>query len=206
MKIITVPHPTLRIPAQPVTKVDKKLKIFVKDLEETLKRKNNPRGVGLAAPQVDIKWRIFVTQLPPINSQHDQSGDRPEADEPTELRVFINPEITEHSEAMTLGPDKKEPILEGCLSVPGIWGPVPRWEWVTLTYQSIVNEELVARTEKFQDFAARVVQHEHDHLNGVLFIDYSLEYELPLYKENPKNEKLYEIEAELLPAFVAQTR
>lgn len=194
MKIITIPHPTLRTQAAPVTKVDRKLQGFLHDLEDTLARKRNPQGVGLAAPQVDVKWRVFVTQLTL------SEGADPK------LRHFINPEIIDKSSEITFGPDKKEPVLEGCLSIPGIYGPVPRHQWIELKYDLIVGNELVSHREKFADFAARVVQHEQDHLNGILFIDYTEQYDLPLYKENKKTDKLYEIEDELVPAFIAQTK
>lgn len=195
MKIITIPHPTLRTEAQEVRTVDKKLIQFIKELEDTLKKKDNPRGVGLAAPQVDTKWRIFSTQLPT----------EPQSDEYT-LRSFINPRITDHSEHHTFGPEKKEPILEGCLSIPGFYGPVPRWEWVDLTYDYISEGELKTTNEHFTDFAARVVQHENDHLNGILFIDYIIQFELPLYKEDPKTEKLDELEPELILALAEKAK
>src|SRR5258708_4304609 len=188
MKIITVPHPTLRTIAQPVTTIDKKLKNFVNDLETTLAKKDNPKGVGLAAPQVDVKWRIFTTELA-------AQGDRSDEQNPAILRAFINPEITDTSKGKVLGPTKKKQTLEGCLSIPGLYGPVPRWAKITLKYQVIQGDKLVIKREVFQDFAARVVQHELDHLNGVLFIDYSLTENLPLYKEDPETEELVEIDS-----------
>src|SRR5258708_1890764 len=99
MKIITVPHHTLRTTAQPVTVVDKKLRQFIHDLEDTLIKKENPRGVGLAAPQVDVKWRVFATQLPTT----------PLSETDAVVRHFINPEITDFGKKQTLGPDKQRP-------------------------------------------------------------------------------------------------
>jgi peptide deformylase len=196
MKIVTIPHSTLRTVAQPVTHVDKKVIQFVQDLQTTLGKKNNPKGVGLAAPQVDVKWRIFATQLP----------EREDDEESYQMRSFINPKILDHSDQFTYGPDKKEPILEGCLSIPGIYGIVPRWNWIELEYQVIEGTELVTHKERFTDFAARVIQHEHDHLNGILFIDYSVEFDLPTYKENSRTEKLYELDPELLLALFQQSK
>ena len=195
MKIITVPHPTLRTIATPVSQVDKKLVQFVGELEQTLANKTNPRGVGLAAPQVDTKWRIFATQLP-ISPQSEES----------KVRSFINPLIIDHSENHTFGPDKKEPILEGCLSIPGIYGPVPRWEWIDLEFQYISGDELKTTKERFSDFPARVAQHELDHLNGILFVDYMMQYSLPLYQEDPKNDKLYELEPEMVLALLEKVK
>jgi peptide deformylase len=200
VKIITVPHPTLRTPAQEVTKVDNKLKQFLSRLGTTLADTKNPRGVGLAAPQVDKKWRIFATHL------------EPSEDQPPQLRTFINPRILDHSDNLTFGPDPKEPRLEGCLSIPGIYGPVPRWQWVELAYyevddaagSSAIEENnpsgesqlanLIEQRGHFEDFAARVIQHEYDHLEGVLFTDYVIEHDLPLYQENKQTKQLDEID------------
>ena len=125
--------------------------------------------------------------------------DQSENDEalPT-LAVYINPEIVTHSDQLTLGPDKKHPTLEGCLSIPGLYGPVPRWTEITLSYQELVEEKLIDRTQTFDNFAARVVQHEVDHLNGILFTDYSLQYDLPVYQENKKTDTLDEIDPKAL--------
>lgn len=183
MKIITVPHPTLRSVASAVTLVDKKLFEFLKALEETLLETRNPKGVGLAAPQVDKLKRVFAINF---------------AEDNRDLRSVINPVITEHSTEVTYGPDKEEPYLEGCLSIPGIYGPVPRWEWVELQYEVVKNNELVRQNERFEDYGARVIQHELDHLDGVLFTDYSLKYDLPLYKEKRGSKKMEEIDKSLL--------
>lgn len=184
MKIISAPHQTLRTVADEVKVVDKKLVKFIEELESTLKYKDNPKGVGLAAPQVDKKWRIF-------SSQFARGGDFDDL-KSLEIRSYINPEIVKHSGKQTFGDDKKHPQLEGCLSIPHIYGPVPRWEWVELNYFVLENGELKAKSEKFVDFEARVIQHETDHLNGILFTDYILEYDLPVYFENPHNGELEE--------------
>jgi peptide deformylase len=179
MKIITIPHQTLRTTAKPVTVVDKKLKKFITDLEKTLNATKNPKGVGLAANQVDDLHRVFSTHFD------------------KQLRSFINPEITAASDDLVLGPDGKDPYLEGCLSIPGIYGPVYRHEWLELEYQLIENDTLTTHTEKFDDYNARVIQHELDHLNGVLFIDHTLEFELELYQENKTTKKLEEVDPSL---------
>lgn len=101
-------------------------------------------GVGLAAPQVAVLKRLFVFD--------DGSGPK----------VIINPEILEKSKELVI-------MEEGCLSIPGIYADLQRPEWVKMRYQDIdgnIHEEL------FDGYAGRIVQHEHDHLNGVLFIDY----------------------------------
>ena len=188
MTIITVPHLTLRTVAEPVTVVDKKLKQLIRDLGKTLVATTDPPGVGLAAPQVNAKRRLFATYLP-----EDESKDSPQ-----HLRVIINPSIADFSDKVIFGPKKDEQRLEGCLSIPHIYGPVPRWQWVEYTFQELVGDELVERTERFSDFDARVMQHEYDHLEGVLFTDYSLKFDLPIFKENPKTEKMEEIDKEVI--------
>ena len=184
MKIISAPHQTLRQKAIEVDKVDKKLIQFIDNLEETLRNKDNPKGVGLAAPQVDKKLRIFTTQLSKNDNFDDESS--------LEIRHYINPVITKHAGKQVFGEDKDNPQLEGCLSIPKIYAPVPRWQWVELEFLILENGKLVPQKERFDNFAARVVQHEADHLDGILFTDYALEYELPVYFENKKTGKLEE--------------
>lgn len=183
MKIITVPHPTLRSVATPITTVDKKLVSFIKELEETLLDTHNPKGVGLAGPQVDKLKRIFAINMAENNS---------------DLRSLINPVIVKHSKKVTFGPYEEEPYLEGCLSIPGIYGPVPRWQTVTVEYDIIEDEKLVKVSEEFDDYAARVIQHELDHLDGILFTDYSLKHDLPVYKEKRGKKKMEELDKSLL--------
>lgn len=194
MKIITIPHATLRQVAQPVSTVDKKFLQFIDELGTTLLKKDNPKGVGLAAPQVDESWRVFTTLLP-------VSGKRGEG-EPV-LRVFINPTVTDASEELTFGENPEEPILEGCLSIPEIYGPVPRHQWIEFEFQELVGTELQTGRERFSAYAARVMQHEYDHLDGRLFIDYSAELDLPLYKERGK--KMDEMSSEMVKAFYYQS-
>ncbi|MDH5533074.1 MAG: peptide deformylase [Candidatus Pacebacteria bacterium] len=184
MKIISAPHQTLRQKAIEVKTVDKKLIKFIEELELTLKNKENPKGVGLAAPQVDKKLRIFTTQLSNIDNFDDENS--------LEIKHYINPIITKHAGKQTFGPDKNNPQLEGCLSIPKIYAPVPRWEWVELEYMMLENGKLIPQKERFDDFYARVIQHEADHLDGILFTDYALEYDLPVYFENNKTGKLEE--------------
>lgn len=192
MRIIHVPHPTLRQVAKPVTELDTKIEQLITGLETTLQGHQNPAGVGLAAPQVDRPWRIFATFLP-IDPDNEDS--------PSVIRHYINPTITKISGKSTLGSDKKQPILEGCLSIPGLYGPVPRWEWVELEYQLNDSGRLVTKKDRFSDFAARVIQHEYDHLEGRLFTDYSLEYDLPLYQENFQTKKLEPVTPEIAAHF-----
>lgn len=187
MEIIRVPHPTLRTVATPILEVDKKLLRFISSLEQTLAKTRNPKGVGLAGPQVDKPWRIFTIS----------------ANAPLTL---INPTITKHSKKQTFDENKEgEPFLEGCLSIPGLWGPVPRWDWVEVEFDQISTKnsshKLQETSKKFTGFEARVVQHEHDHLEGILFTDYALELDLPVFQENKKGEKAQEVDRKFLELF-----
>ena len=175
MQIITIPHAALRKKTRKVEKVDKKLIKFVKNLENTLADTRNPQGVGLAAPQVNKDLMIFTTQLPDEN----------QALRPELIKHYINPVITNKSAKLILGETAKDRQAreEGCLSMPGLYGPVPRAEWIELLWYELEGDELVKKEARFENFAARVIQHEYDHLFGILFTDYSLKYDLPVYKE-----------------------
>ncbi len=161
--IVYVPHPVLTTPAKTVTRFDKKLSTLVAHMKETLVHATNPKGVGLAAPQIGEPWRVFLTR-------------------PTEkgnIRVFINPEIIAASKTLTDGvPDRKNP-MEGCLSIPKIWGEVKRNTSLTLRFQ---DENGAYHEEKCTKFLATIIQHETDHTNGILFTQRVLEQKGKLYQ------------------------
>lgn len=186
MKVIHVPHPTLRSTAQSITTITKKTKKQLDSLLETLKHHQDPPGVGLAAPQVNLQVRAFATYLP-----HNPGEER------SHLQLFINPEVIDHADTTILGetPQSTEERLEGCLSIPYMYGAVPRWEWLQLRYFVITDDlQLAETTAVFHNFAARVIQHEYDHLDGILFTDHSIKHGLPIYTENQKTKKLEEID------------
>lgn len=160
--IVTVPHIVLTEPAKTVTVFDNKVKNLVRDMKQTLLATKNPKGVGLAAPQIGEPYRVFVT--------------RPT--EKSDLRVFLNPEI-EQQEGETDGVPERENKLEGCLSIPAIWGRVKRAQTLTLRYQ---DEQGKPRKEKFTGFLATIIQHETDHVNGILFTRRVLEQKGKLYQ------------------------
>lgn len=188
-KLTIVPSEILRAKSVDVS-VDRKLISFVETLGETLVKHENPKGVGLSAPQIGKNWNVFVTLLPP---------DLNEEAVPADLRTFINPKIISVSNEMTFGEDKEEPILEGCLSIPDIYGPVPRHQWIEMEYDVIAPEGFRKEQEKFEGFFARVVQHEYDHLQGVLFTDYSLQHDLPIYEYRKK--KMIEIDKSFIKTY-----
>ncbi len=145
MEIVQYPHPTLRHVSKPLTRVDKELAQIVREMFTLM---YEAKGVGLAANQVDLPYRLFIGNL--------QSD--PEA--PQEEFVFLNPVITDRK-----GNAEAE---EGCLSLPGLYGDVKRSEKVSLNAYNMAGEEL---NLELDGLFARVVQHEIDHLDGILFID-----------------------------------
>lgn len=145
MKIITYGHPTLRVKCERVTEFNDELGKFSDRMFATMFAND---GVGLAASQVDRPTQLLVIGIPQQDS-----------DEPYRL-VVVNPEIIE-----TSGSWEYE---EGCLSVPGLRETVTRPEWIQLRYQDLTGKEHLLETE---GLTARVLQHEIDHLNGVLFVD-----------------------------------
>ena len=177
MKIITAPHPVLRQKAKEVVVFDKKFFKFLHDLAITLIKKEQPKGVGLAAPQVNKSIQVFAVIL----GEKNQDSKKPV------IEFFINPKITKHSEKMILGGADGSERFEGCLSIPIFYGPVPRYEWVEVEYQGLTNLELKNQPKikmkkaRFGDFDARVIQHEYDHLEGILFTDLVLQNNLPIY-------------------------
>lgn len=155
--IVTVPNPVLRKIAKSVQKVDKRLLDVISDMTATLLSAKDPEGVGLAAPQVGIPLRLFLIRP---NLKKDP-------------QVFINPEIITYSQRQQTA-DTKHGVYEGCLSIPYHYSPIRRSESVTVKYQVINDHQLVTKQETFSAFPAHIIQHEMDHLNGILFIDHSL--------------------------------
>ncbi len=139
LEVLKAGHPVLKQVAQPVDHVNKKMRAFIEDMAETMYKTD---GVGLAAPQVGVSKRIIVVD--------DGNG----------LQALINPQIIK-TEGSQWGP-------EGCLSVPGYFGDVERYEKVTVTAIDPNNKKLRIEAE---GFLARIFQHEIDHLEGHLFIE-----------------------------------
>jgi peptide deformylase len=203
LSIITIPNPLLRAKAAAVP-VSEWSTTMLGDLAEallvTLVNKSDPPGVGLAAPQVAKSWRAFATLLP--DRQHGARDRRSKR----RARVFVNPEIIATDETFVLGLDPHDPDLEGCLSMPGIYGAVPRYREITVRFLEleVVKGVVVGMhqaEETFRDFPARVMQHELDHLDGILFTDHSTFSGLPIYKEDEKTKKLREISIDALGEF-----
>lgn len=159
-KIVTVKNPSLREKSRPVVKIDKKIRELIEDMRDTLASQSDPEGVGLAAPQIGRNVRVFLMKH-----------------EGTE-RIVINPEVIEVHETKTKSKKKAKTVLEGCLSLPHYYGPLTRAKKITISYLSETGQKM---TESFEGFLAQIVQHEIDHLDGVLFIDRIVEQKAPLY-------------------------
>lgn len=142
-------NPILRKKAEPVVKINEEIKTLVADMNDTMRAYN---GVGLAAPQVHHSLALFI--ICPATEENDKwiYG---------KLRVFINPKILSYSEETWVRG-------EGCLSIPKIFGEVTRPSQITVRYTNLEGEEL---EESFSEMEARIIMHENDHINGILFID-----------------------------------
>jgi peptide deformylase len=141
MEILLLGHEALKQKAAPITRIDAEV---AKVAEELIDLMHKGRGVGLAGPQAGLPQRIFVVHV--------------EKDEP---RVFINPSLLETS-------PETASYEEGCLSIPGIWADVVRPEKVKIQAWNEKGKPFVLEAN---GILARVILHEYDHLDGVLFID-----------------------------------
>lgn len=145
LNILHYPDERLHLKATAVDKFDAELKQLIADMAETMYDHN---GIGLAATQVNIQKRLFITDLA-------KEG------QPSQLTVFINPVISNK-----IGEVKGD---EGCLSVPGVFEPVTRAEKITVDYQDVDGNKHSLTCEGLQ---AICIQHENDHLDGKVFVDY----------------------------------
>ena len=145
-EILVVPNPVLKLVSQPVDKVDDELRALMDDMLETM---YDAPGIGLAAIQIGVAKRVIVMDL---------SG----PDEEKAPRYFVNPEILWRAE-------ETAPYEEGCLSIPEIYDEVERPARVKLKYLNYQGEEVI---EDAEGLFAVCIQHEMDHLEGVLFIDH----------------------------------
>lgn len=140
---------------------------------EALRSARDPEGVGLSFPQIGLNLRGFVTFL-----------DR-------KMRIYLNPVVLDMSEEKTLGGSKERPTLEGCLSIPHLYGPVWRPKKIKIEAQ----DEFGNRFGKtLTSFPARLFMHELDHLEGILFTDYTLKEHLPLYFLDKEQDKFVEVQ------------
>jgi peptide deformylase len=150
-RIYETPDPILRQISKPVETFDDELKTLVADMFETM---YEAPGIGLAAVQVGVPIRLLVIDL----QEPEEEGGEPVRDP----RVFINPEVLWHS-------DKEVPYTEGCLSVPEQYAEVMRPDRIRARWRDVAG---TSHEEEIDGLLAICLQHEMDHLNGVLFIDH----------------------------------
>ncbi|MDY6992519.1 MAG: peptide deformylase [Pseudomonadota bacterium] len=159
LEVLIYPDERLKTHSMPVVQFDDALQQFLIDLEETMRA--SPGGVGIAAPQVSNFQRIVIVDVsskPKIKHHHGRL-------------ILINPEIT-HWSGFAMG-------REGCISVPDYTGNVIRAQKIQLTAQ---DEQGIIHDYHLQGYEARAVQHEIDHLNGLLFIDRLVSHRHDLFK------------------------
>jgi len=164
LPIITVPNPILSKKTEKVKEFGKALEKTIKDMRDTLDAAHEPEGAGLSANQVGISQSICIVrdfkETEEIDEKDLTNGDEPKMD--TEILkevVLINPKILSSSK-------EKYMDWEGCLSVPGLYGNVERPLKIRVSYQ---DERGKSKKLNAKGFFARVIQHEIDHLNGILF-------------------------------------
>lgn len=151
--------PVLKKVAQDIEPGHPGLEQLIADMFETMYAAN---GVGLAAPQVGQAIRLFVVDATPFSEDEEGGTDPEQAHLKGYKKVFINPYIVEEN-------GEAWPFEEGCLSIPNIREEVRRQPRIVMQYQ---DERFKEHEETFDGFLARVIQHEHDHLDGILFTDH----------------------------------
>lgn len=158
--IVAYGDPVLRKVAADIKKGDLDIEQLKNDMYETMYEAN---GVGLAAPQIGKSIRLFIVDGEPIDDESLKGF----------KKVFINPQIIEQT-------GEEWGYEEGCLSIPGIRKEVLRAAKLKMTY---LDEDFKSHTEEFEGIQARIIQHEYDHLEGILFVDLIS----PLQKQLIKN-------------------
>lgn len=175
LKIVTAPSAVLSQKAESIKKINKETLELIEEMKQTLLSTKDPIGVGLAAPQVGKSLRIFIAKPTPRSK----------------ILVCINPKILGKSDELKPlkrpknSKNKRAGTLEGCLSLPIIWGTVLRSSSLTFSY---LDENGRTHKKSCKNFMATIVQHEIDHLDGILFPKRVLEQKGKLYKSH-KNEK-----------------
>ena len=157
LPVVAYGTPVLRKKANPITKDYQELDILIQSMYDTM---YGASGVGLAAPQIGLPIRLFVVDASPFAEDEDLTAAE-KRQLATLKKTFINPQMEEET-------GDEWAFNEGCLSIPGVREDVFRKERVTITYY---DESFVKQTETYTGLAARVIQHEYDHIEGILFTD-----------------------------------
>lgn len=159
LPVVAYGHPVLRKVCDDISPEYPGLEKLLADMWETL---YNSNGVGLAAPQINKPIRLFIVDTEQIVADFDDEDKKKYPDEKPIKQVFINAQVVEESGNMW-------PYNEGCLSIPKVREDVQRTSHVRLTW---VDENFQPHEGEFHGITARVIQHEYDHIEGKLFIDY----------------------------------
>ena len=164
-QILEFPDPRLRKVASPVTVFDEKLEVLIEDMFETM---YDAPGIGLAAIQIGVPLRVLVIDLQPDDPDaepevcHHDGHEHTHQPTKKEPRIFVNPEILDPAEELST-------YSEGCLSVPEIYADVDRPKTCRVRWQDVEGK---THEEDMEGLLATCIQHEMDHLNGILFIDH----------------------------------
>jgi len=168
LDVVQAPAEVLAAKAKPIEKIDENILTLIEDMKETLVAQTDPEGIGLAAPQVGRSVQLFIVKY----------------DDESPFDVYINPKLVlgkEKKVAKRKTKDKEREKLEGCLSLKIIWGVVKRSQKVHLEWTDELGKDHAAT---FSGFYATILQHEHDHLQGILFPRRVLEQKGQLYKSS----------------------
>ena len=172
LDVVQAPNEVLSAKAKRVEKVNKDVLTLIENMKETLVAQTDPEGIGLAAPQVGESVQIFIVKY----------------DEQAPFEVYINPKLTlgkEKAVAKRVNKSKEREKLEGCLSLKIIWGTVKRSKKVHMEW---MDEKAMTHKATFSGFYATILQHEYDHLHGILFPRRVLEQNGQLYKSHKDSE------------------
>lgn len=157
------------------TEIDKDYKNLEQLISNMFETMHDASGVGLAAPQIGLAIRLFIVDLTPFADDEEYADISEELDD--FKKVFINPKILQ-----TKGDEWK--FNEGCLSIPTIREDIFRKETIVIEY---FDENFEKHTDEFSSIIARVIQHEYDHIEGVLFTDYLSPFKKKLIQSKLKN-------------------
>lgn len=168
-RFIALPDQRIRQKSAPVTNFDANLARIVKDLVNISIVQTNPLALGMAAPQIGVFKQVFVAKIR------------------NKFKAFVNPRITKFSRKVT-------PLLEGCFSVAGIYGHVTRPAEIEIEAQDMHGKKI---STHFIGLPAKIIQHELDHLEGILFIDHVFKQNSKIFrveKDNEGKDQLIEID------------
>ena len=169
LPIIAYGHPVLKRKAEVINKDYPKLLELINNMFETM---YNANGVGIAAPQIGLSIRLFIVDTNPF-SEDETLSDEERSQLKSFKKIFINPEILDQN-------GDEWSFEEGCLSIPNIRESVFRQESIKVQY---FDENFTQHIESYDGLLARVIQHEHDHIEGILFTDKLSSFKKQLLKK-----------------------